>query len=265
MAIYRTIQLSFWTDNKILDEFTPEDKYFYLYLFTNPQTNLCGCYELSFASTVSQTGYNKDTILRLLERFENVHEVLKYSKRTKEVLLLNWHKYNWQGGKQVPCIAKEIEKIKDKSLREIMVKLFEENLNSEGAYKGLHSPYQATVTVTVNNTVNDSFKEIIDYLNSKTNSNYTYKSKSTNSMIKARLEEGFTVEDFKTVIDKKTSEWLDDPKMSAYLRPSTLFAPSKFEGYLNQKVVRKSASKNAFNDIAKQDYGTDLEKMLGVM
>ena len=40
MAIYRNVQLSFWTDNKVEDDFTPEDKYFYLYLLTNPQTGL---------------------------------------------------------------------------------------------------------------------------------------------------------------------------------------------------------------------------------
>ena len=50
MAIYRNVRLSFWTDNKVIDEFTPEDKYFYLYLLTNPQTNLCGCYETSYKS-----------------------------------------------------------------------------------------------------------------------------------------------------------------------------------------------------------------------
>ena len=44
MAIYRNLHISFWTDNKVEDDFTPEDKYFYAYLLTNPQTNICGCY-----------------------------------------------------------------------------------------------------------------------------------------------------------------------------------------------------------------------------
>ena len=89
MAIYRNIQLSFWTDNKVEDEFTPEDKYFYLYLMTNPQTNICGCYEVSYSQLTNQTGYSKDTIIRLLDRFENEHKVIKYSKTNKEILLLN--------------------------------------------------------------------------------------------------------------------------------------------------------------------------------
>ena len=52
--------------------------------------------------------------------------------------------------------------------------------------------------------------------------------------IKARLNEGFKLEDFKIVIDNKCSEWLNDKKMNQYLRPDTLFG-TKFESYLNQK------------------------------
>ena len=101
MAIYRNVHLSFWTDNKVADDFTPEDKYFYLYLFTNPQTNLCGCYEVSLKQIANQTGYNRDTIERLIERFEKVHKVIVYSKESKEILLLNWYKYNWTKKRKV--------------------------------------------------------------------------------------------------------------------------------------------------------------------
>ena len=56
MAVYRNVHLSFWTDNKVEDDFTPEDKYFYMYLLTNPQTNICGCYEVSYSQMTRQTG-----------------------------------------------------------------------------------------------------------------------------------------------------------------------------------------------------------------
>ena len=95
MAIYRNIRLSFWSDPKVRDDFTPEDKYFYLYLLTNPSTSLCGCYEVSIKSMTEDTGYNKDTIFRLLDRFETVHKVIKFNESTKEILIINWHKYNW--------------------------------------------------------------------------------------------------------------------------------------------------------------------------
>lgn len=173
MAIYRQVQLSFWSDEKVLDEFTPEDKYFYLYLFTNPQTNLCGCYELGWTQTTSQLGYNKDTIYRLLDRFETVHKVIRYSKETKEVLILNWYKYNWQGGNQTPCIAKEIEKVKDAGFKQYLADLFEEKLDTEGAYKGLISPYQATVTVTdnINNNIYNNIYNNNNNIDSNSNSN----------------------------------------------------------------------------------------------
>lgn len=77
-------------------------------------------------------------------------------------------------------------------------------------------------------------KLVIDYLNAKTGSKYRY-SKSSTKHILARLGEGFTVDDCKSVIDKKCNEWLTDPKMQQYLRPETLFA-GKFEGYLNQQM-----------------------------
>ena len=81
-----------------------------------------------------------------------------------------------------------------------------------------------------------AYTEIIPYLNEKTNRRYSITNKTTQRHINGRLSEGYTIEDFKTVIDKKTSEWLNDPKMSPYLRPQTLFA-GKFEGYLNQPEV----------------------------
>lgn len=82
------------------------------------------------------------------------------------------------------------------------------------------------------------YKEIIDYLNEITGKKYKH-TDSTIKLIKARLNEGFTFDDFKKVIDKKTKDWKNDSKMKDYLRPQTLFG-TKFEGYLNQEDKRMS-------------------------
>lgn len=77
--------------------------------------------------------------------------------------------------------------------------------------------------------------EIIAYLNEKAGTNYRASSKNNKKHINARLNEGYTVQDFKTVIDKKCRDWLhnpEKPELAQYLRPETLFG-SKFEGYLN--------------------------------
>ena len=87
--------------------------------------------------------------------------------------------------------------------------------------------------------------EVVDYLNQKAKSNFKATTKATQTKIRARLAEGFNVDDFKKVIDIKTAEWLDDANMSQYLRPETLFG-TKFESYLNQKqaVKRVNAQNN---------------------
>lgn len=76
-------------------------------------------------------------------------------------------------------------------------------------------------------------KEIIDYLNEKAGTKYHSTSAKTKKLIHARFEDGFKLDDFKTVITKKTDEWLNTD-MAKYLRPETIFG-TKFESYLNQK------------------------------
>jgi uncharacterized phage protein (TIGR02220 family)/predicted phage replisome organizer len=76
-------------------------------------------------------------------------------------------------------------------------------------------------------------EEIINYLNEKSGKAYRPNSDKTKKLISARLNEGFTVQDFKTVIDNKVSSWFGNKDMEKFLRPETLFG-TKFEGYLNE-------------------------------
>ena len=79
----------------------------------------------------------------------------------------------------------------------------------------------------------DDIKDIVEYLNNKIGAHYKPNGKKMKELIKARTNEGYTVKDFKTVIDKKFKSWGNDPKMSLYLRPSTLFG-TRFGEYLNE-------------------------------
>ena len=79
---------------------------------------------------------------------------------------------------------------------------------------------------------NNIYSLVIDYLNKKANTNYRPTTKNTQSFINARVKEGYTVEDFKKVIDSKSKEWLNTD-FEKYLRPATLFG-TKFENYLNE-------------------------------
>ena len=82
-------------------------------------------------------------------------------------------------------------------------------------------------------------KEILEYLNSKLNTNYKSTSKKTQSLVRARLNDGYSINDFEKVIDTKCDEWLNT-SMSKYLRPETLFS-NKFESYLNQRSQQQNA------------------------
>ena len=84
--------------------------------------------------------------------------------------------------------------------------------------------------------VNVYVKKIIEYLNKKVGTNYKYNTSSTVAKIKARLNEGYKLDDFIVVIDKKVNEW-KGTDLEKYLRPETLFG-TKFESYLNQKEIK---------------------------
>ncbi|MFC2470311.1 MAG: conserved phage C-terminal domain-containing protein, partial [Lachnoanaerobaculum gingivalis] len=80
---------------------------------------------------------------------------------------------------------------------------------------------------------NKEAADVIDYLNAKTGSSYRATTEANVKPIRARLNDGFSVDDCKKVIDIKAGQWLNT-EQSKYLRPETLFRPSKFEGYLNE-------------------------------
>jgi uncharacterized phage protein (TIGR02220 family) len=81
--------------------------------------------------------------------------------------------------------------------------------------------------------------EIIQYLNQKAKTNFSTSTKATINLVKARVREGFTLDDFKKVIDNKTAQWLGNHEFEPYLRPETLFAAKHFESYLNEKMQGK--------------------------
>ena len=138
MAYYRNISIYFWTDSKVDDEFTPEDKYFYLYLLTNPHTNICGCYEVSMKQMERETGYNTDSVKRLIARMQETHKVIKYDENTKEVFIINWHKYNWSKSEKV---KKAVLAVADHIRSDILKKYVMDTIS-------IHFPCDIDTTVT---------------------------------------------------------------------------------------------------------------------
>ena len=123
-----------------------------------------------------------------------------------------------------------------------------------------HQDVNVIVNVNDNVDVNvkkislEEIKGIVKYLNIKSNSHYKYSTDKTQTLIKARIKDGFTLDDFKIVIDKKCEEWLGTD-FEKFLRPETLFS-NKFEGYLNQKITAK---KKTLKDISMSDIDRAIE------
>lgn len=92
----------------------------------------------------------------------------------------------------------------------------------------------------------DPTEEVVDHLNRRAGTRYKATTPNTRKLVKARLKEGFTVEDMELVIDKKCGEWLNNRDMAQYLRPETLFG-AKFESYLNAKVTPQNNRNNSYN------------------
>lgn len=134
------------------------------------------------------------------------------------------------------------------------------NENQKENENKTHQDVNVIVNVNDNVDVNvkkislEEIKGIIEYLNIKSNSHYKYSTDKTQTLIKARIKDGFTLDDFKIVIDKKCEEWLGTD-FEKFLRPETLFS-NKFEGYLNQKITAK---KKTLKDISMSDIDRAIE------
>lgn len=117
MGIKRVVDTSFWTDGKV-DNFSPEDKYFMLYLLSNPFSKQLGIYEISIKQAAFQMGYSEESFRALLERFEKKYNIILYSKETDEIAILNFLRHSViKGGKPVEdCIRQDMERVKNKTL-----------------------------------------------------------------------------------------------------------------------------------------------------
>ena len=145
-------------------------------------------------------------------------------------------------------LKRPLDKIKIKSKN----KLNKIKTKSKQNQNEIKTKTHQDVNVNVNNNVlkkigygeEKTFKEfveeVVNYLNLKTKANFRSTSDKTKALIKARVNDGFSLDDFKKVIDNKTSEW-SNTDFEKFLRPETLFS-NKFEGYLNQKKGNKNPS-----------------------
>lgn len=123
MEVFTKVERGYWQDEFIL-ELTPEQKFFYLYLMSNSKVNTLGAYVFPLTMSTVELGYNKETVLKLLDHFAQVGKII-WDETTKEVFLLNWPKRNWnKRTATLRTLRKDFGALKSPVLREIVALLF---------------------------------------------------------------------------------------------------------------------------------------------
>lgn len=191
---------------------------------------------------------------------ENVKENTTLSEKRQRSALTNLKIAGLVDMKLAGIPAKRYIKINTEQLWQILTNNIRQSGETSSAKSDeLDAPKGSTNNNNLNNNKNSNKKDIyvtvVARLNEKAGTAYRAASKATQSHINARLSEGFTLENFYTVIDKKCAEWKGSP-MEKYLRPETLFG-SKFENYLNAPVDRKCGA----NGIAVSKRDSELDKI----
>ncbi|HEV0710247.1 TPA: conserved phage C-terminal domain-containing protein [Streptococcus pneumoniae] len=221
--------------------------------------------ELALKLDVSEDDINMTvayfTRCGLIQIDDDGHATLSQAKAMVESET-NWSKYKREQRKQAPNVARlenvqnswtfsnscptEIEK--ENRVNSKSNNLYLDNILSGNPDFTFPTWLEETGIKDLEKT---KYKELwipIVYLNQVANKRYKFVDK-TKRLLLARFKEGYTLEDFKQVIDIKTAEWKDSPEFSKYLRPETLFG-SKFDGYLNQKPKTiKGKSEDNFPDL----------------
>ena len=194
--IKRIVSTSFWEDLKVVNDFSPEDKYFMLYLLTNPHTSQLGIYGLVPKVAAFELGYSVEAVMVLLDRFENKYGILKYSRETSEVAIKNFLKYSVvKGGKPVmDCLLRDESQVKDKSL----LTYIHDSINDTGTLNNTVKEYLIHVN---NNNDNENENERIVNESSKARRSSVFKPPTLQDVSNYVTEKGLTYVNPESFVD----------------------------------------------------------------
>lgn len=160
---YFAVDAAFWTDPEVVDNFTPEDKYFYLYLLTCIHGNVAGCFQISTKQMADELGYSKETVEHLIDRFVTVHKMIDYSRENKEILIHKWCRHHWtKSDKYIAAVEKKIAAIKTDKFRDYLEAVLMAFTNSDSK-DTVWIPYQYGMdTSFLSFNINNSFNREIE-------------------------------------------------------------------------------------------------------
>lgn len=175
---------------------------------------------------------SESKVQRILKAFENEEQIEQVTDfRCRLITISSWDKYQLS------------EQLVDSSRTSP-----EQLMNTKEEYKNVknkNSILSGTPDTAIRKgkALTDTCKIVISHLNEATGANYKPGAKYLKVLIGARLADGYTLEDFLTVIDRQVAKWGTDPKMREYLRPKTLFTPANFDSYLNAPASEEELKK----------------------
>ncbi len=266
MTRYHNIHCKIWNDDKF--PFISDDcKLVFFHLLTTPYSTPFGLFKAPVEALAAELRWD---FKRYSKAFQEAFKegFVKYDSKYHLIYIPNFLKYNRPYNTNVLISwIKIYDELPNCHLKDEFYQSFKVFMEavSEAFQKAFQEHFEKpsrkvlvtdTDTVTASDTDTDTeekggmgektsipYKEIISYLNQQLKSTYRHTTPKTRDLINARYKEGFTLEDFKTVIDKKIKHWGINPDMIKYLRPETLFG-TKFESYLNERELDPSISKH---------------------
>ena len=287
--MYRQVSTAIWTDDIILS-MSPEQKLLFLYLHTNPYASACGIYKMQLRTMGFQLGLTAAPIESALRGLAAAFpDFVAADWETGEVALLQYPKQILiSASKRVMGhVEKEIEKVQSIMLLRLLIaknsasisKPYLAQIRRLQVGEINNSKNYGDVAIIADNQQINGKKEkekekeintaacaalpspektekhcfvnaVIDYFNQRTNRGFSPKTETTRKAINARVADGYTLDDFKAVIDNRADAWSGDEKMREFLRPETLFRPAHFESYLNAaRTAPKANTDTALKDI----------------
>ncbi|MEN2346504.1 conserved phage C-terminal domain-containing protein [Lentilactobacillus parabuchneri] len=192
-------------------------------------------------------GINEGNVRTALKRFESYRFLTcKSTNKNRLINIVNWHKYQ-------DSQSREYKQKHKQSTSNVQAEYKQNTTNEE--LKNLRTKElknKDNVEKRSSDQLKGQVHEIILYLNSQASKHFRANSKDTAKLISGRLHDGFTVDDFKKVIDIKTPQWVGTD-YDKFLRPSTLFAPNHFESYLNERPIKQKELSQ--HDDTSRDFG----------
>ena len=220
-GIYMRILCHMWTDSRDQCSIINDDKAI---------AGMLGISKKKWQAIKKEIQYDGDSLLK-----QKGKKLFSFRLKKEAEKLQNYHRLQSERGKK---------SAKNQYLRQTTVKprlnhgcttVKPARVQPEG---NSSSSSSSSSTKKDNKEINKEIRhQIITYLNEKTKKNFNPDSDATAESINGRIDDGAKWEDFKHVIDVKVGEWLGHPRYDQYLRPSTLFRPSKFEDYRNQRYI----------------------------